>query len=365
MSYNNIANDIIKNIGGWENVSSLSHCMTRLRFVLKDESITNDKNIENIEGVMGLSKQGGQYQVIIGPHVKKVYDCINKESEVEDSISEVETKNITEKKQSVINNLLKLITKVFTPLLPVIAGIGLINGILAIMMSINLTTTESTTYQVISSISQSIFYFFPVFIGACAANTFGMNQFVGMMIGAVMIHPNIIGMANIEGLTFLSIPMNVRDYTSTVFPVLAAVWACSKLDKVLRKYVPDVLQMILVGPIELLIIIPSTLIVIGPIMNSLSDGLANASLTLFNFSSVIFGFILGGAWPLIVAVGLHYGFLPIIMNNFSKLGYEPMSATLTANGWAVTGALLAFAIYSKIKIKNRLVTQQLFQISLE
>lgn len=345
--YDKLASDIVRLVGGKENIGSVSHCMTRLRFILKDEGKSDTKALKQLQGVSGVVQQGGQYQVIIGTAVPKVHEAVVKQTGI--SASGSDTKKEEGKKEGWVAEFFKMLTKIFIPLLPALAGIGLIRGVLAILTTAGVLTVEDGTYIVLYSVAQCLFYFMPVFLGSTAGKAFGLNPVIGMMIGASMVYPDIINAVGVEGFTFIGLPMEIQNYTSTVLPIIVAVWFASKLDKLCRKIIPEVAQLVMVAPIVLAITVPLTFFIIGPVMNAVSGALSGASLWLYNVSPILCGTVLGGLWPVIVMLGLHHGFTAIFINNLTTLGYEPLLGPLAANNWALTGTLLGFGMRTKQK----------------
>ena len=346
--YNKLAEEIVACIGGTENIVALKHCITRLRFTLQDENKAETEKIKKIEGVAGVVQQAGTYQIVIGSDVAHAYDAVCNIAHIKEQEDSVDTTDDNEK-QKLSARFFRMLTKIFIPLLPALAGIGLIRGLLSILVTTGALTADSGTYVVLYAIAQCLFYFMPIFLGYTAGKAFGMNPVIGMMIGASMIYPDIIAVAGAEGFTFLKLPMHVENYTSTVLPILVATFVGSKLEKIVKKIIPEVIQLVFVAPIVLIITVPATLFVIGPVMNLVGGFLSAASMALYNFNPTICGFILGAIYPVVVLLGLHHGFTAVFINNLTTLGYEPLLGLLGAISWALTGTLLGFGVRTKQK----------------
>ncbi len=345
MKYEKLAKDIIANVGGKENVNSLTHCVTRLRFKLKDESKANTEVLKNMEGVVTVVKSGGQYQVVIGNHVPDVYADVALIGGFGNSSEEE-----TQEKLSPLNAFIDIISGVFQPILGVLCATGMIKGLNAILIATKLLEDTSSTYMVLNAIGDCLFYFFPIFLGFTAAKKFKLNQFLGMAIGASLVYPSIIGVAG-QTIKFLGIPMvmPMSGYSSTVIPIILAVYVASKVEKLFKKIIPDVVKAFLVPFFTLLIVVPVTFMAIGPVATWASNLLGDVTLSIYNFSPVVAGLFLGGFWQVFVMFGLHWGLVPIAMNNLAVLGGDPVLATTVAVCFAQTGVVMAIMAKTKDK----------------
>lgn len=352
MNYENLAKEILVKIGGKENVGNVTHCVTRLRFELKDSSIPNQNEIEKIDGVMKVIHSGGQYQIVIG---NKVADVFKEVSVVLGDTFSTSTSQATEEKLSFKDKFTKMIVGIFTPALGVMAGTGMLKGILSILLITKVLSDSSGTYKVLYAISDTLFYFFPVFLGAASAKYFKMNQYFGMAIGACMLYPSLIESASKnEVITFLKIPMHILNYSSTVFPVIVATWFASKVEKIAEKYSHSSVKLFLVPMLVLVVTMPLTFFIIGPVMTSLSNLLSKVIMTAYNFSPILGGLVLGGPWILIVLFGLHWAFIPIFITDIVTNGSSLILGLLTANMFAMAGAAFGIAIGSKNKKEREL-----------
>lgn len=349
MNHKQVATDVLTAVGGKENVISVIHCMTRLRFKLKDATIPNKEEVEKIEGVISVVEKGGQYQVVIGNQVSNVFKEVIKitgeQTEVVDENGE---------KGSLFDQFTSMISNIFAPVLGVMAGTGILKGILSICIVSGILASDSGTYKILYSISDTLIYFFPIFLGASAAKYFKMNQYLGMAIGAAMLYPTIIEMASSgEALNFLGLPMNLINYSSSVFPVIVAVWLGSKLEKALDKVTPQGFKFFFVPLGVLVTILPLTYFLVGPALTFVSKLLSNGTMAVYNFNPILGGIALGGPWILIVMFGLHWAFIPVFINNMVTMGSDSSLALLTANQFAMAGATVAIALKTRdMKLKN-------------
>lgn len=345
MKYEQLAKDIIKNVGGKENVNNLTHCVTRLRFKLKDESKANTEVLKNMDGVVTVVKSGGQYQVVIGNHVPDVYADVVKIAGIatEDSGDE-------EQKMKPFDRFIDIISGVFQPTLGVLCATGMIKGLNAILIALGVLSATDSTYIILNAIGDCLFNFFPIFLGFTAAKKFKMNQFTGMAIGAAMVYPAITSLSGTT-VTFLGIPvvMPTSSYQSTVIPIILAVFIASKVEKVFKKIIPDVVKTFLVPFMTLLIVVPVTFMAIGPVATWASNILGDVTLAVYNFNPVVAGLFIAGFWQVFVMFGLHWGLIPLAMNNLAVLGYDPLLATSVAVCFAQTGVVMAILAKTKNK----------------
>jgi beta-glucoside PTS system EIICBA component len=354
MDFTSLAKQVISEIGGKDNVKSVTHCMTRLRFVLKDNKLANTNNIKQIKGVLGTAISGGQYQVIIGPQVGKAYEKVTDILGIHGDI-EVPDEANGEEKVGLFNRFFKLISGIIFPVMGVMAAVGIVKGLLAILTSFKILSTESGTYQILYAFADGFFYFLPIILGMSAANKFKSNPYVAATIGAALVYPNIVTVYN-EGanLSFLKIPVVLTSYGNSVFPIIAAVAFAAWLEKKIQNKVPASVKLFGAPLIVLTITVPLTFLVIGPVMTFISGILASGSQAIYAFSPVITGVILGAFWQLVVIFGLHYAFIPILINNISTMGADPINAILNVTLFALAGSAIGFGLRQKDKEKRSL-----------
>lgn len=346
--YTQLAKEVVAAVGGKENIVNVTNCMTRLRFVLKDDSIPDKDKVAGIKGVKGVMNQGGQYQVIIGTHVSEVVKDVRREAQIsgEGSINKEDMKLI--KKDSLWNRFFKTISGCIMPMLgPMIAG-GIIKGILVILVTAGILTKTDGTYLVLYAAGDAILYFMPVIVGFTCGKVFDCNPYVTAVIGAAFLYPDLVSAVSAEGgITFLKIPVAAASYTNTFLPIVLASFVASKLEKLAKKFIPSMLQLMLVPTFVLAVTVPLSWIVIGPIMNTVSSWLSKGVFGIFGMSPLLGGTLLGAFWQLVVLLGLHAAFIPILMNNLFSQGYDPVNAVLGLTVWALAGVTLGYALKNK------------------
>lgn len=357
MKYEQLAKDIVQNVGGKENVNSVVHCITRLRFKLKDESKANTDVIKNMEGVVTVMKSGGQYQVVIGNHVPDVYKAVVDVGGF-NSQSPVDADEGDNQKSSFID----IISSIFTPVLGVLAATGMIKGLVALFVALGWLQNTTGTYHILNAIGDSLFYFFPIFLGYTAITKFGGNKFIGMAIGASLVYPTLTTLTTGDPITtlfsgsvfqspiyitFLGIPVILMSYASSVIPIILAAYFGAKVEKFFKKVIPDVVKAFVVPFLTLLIVVPLTFLVIGPIATWAGVLLGQATLWLYNLSPMIAGLFVGGLWQVFVIFGLHWGLVPIAINNLTVHGADPVLGTMFAASFAQIGAVLAVWLRTK------------------
>ena len=346
--YTQLAKEVVAAVGGKENIVNVTNCMTRLRFVLKDDSIPDKDKVAGIKGVKGVMNQGGQYQVIIGTHVSEVVKDVRREAQIsgEGSINKEDMKLI--KKDSLWNRFFKTISGCIMPMLgPMIAG-GIIKGILVILVTAGILTKTDGTYLVLYAAGDAILYFMPVIVGFTCGKVFDCNPYVTAVIGAAFLYPDLVSAVSAEGgITFLKIPVAAASYTNTFLPIVLASFVASKLEKLAKKFIPSMLQLMLVPTFVLEVTVPLSWIVIGPVMNTVSSWLSKGVFGIFGMSPLLGGTLLGAFWQLVVLLGLHAAFIPILMNNLFSQGYDPVNAVLGLTVWALAGVTLGYALKNK------------------
>lgn len=353
--YPQFAAELVAAVGGKENIVSVTNCMTRLRFVLKDETIVKDDDVKKIKGVMGVVHGGGQYQIPIGTYVSDLCPEVKKlvgegaSSTMADSKAKAESMRVVSK-DSWFNRFFKILSGCIMPSIGPMAAGGIIKGVLTILTTVGVLASTDGTYQILYAVADALMYFFPIIIGFSAGKVFEMNPYTAAVIGAAMLYPDLAAYASSETpLTFLMIPVTMRDYSQTVLPIILAVYVASKIEKLAKKYIPQMLQLMFVPTVVLAVTFPITLLVVGPVMTWLSNLLANGINGLFNAAPAICGLVLGAFWQLFVMMGIHAAMIPIIINNLTTLGYCPVNAVLGLTVWALAGVSLGFALRVKDK----------------
>ncbi|MFC6465002.1 PTS transporter subunit EIIC [Marinilactibacillus sp. GCM10026970] len=351
MDYKKMAQEVLDEIGGPENVSNMTHCATRLRLNLKDTSIVDDKAVKNIEGVVNVVNKAGQYQLLIGTEVPKLYDEFENLIKGNGNIS---TDASNGESGSIISNIFSAISAIFAPLLPALAGSGILRGLLILGVQLGLISENSGTYSIMFVASMSVFYFLPVLLAFTSARRFGASPYLSALIGAALIHPDFIGLMGDAGngvvTDFFGVPVVLMNYNSTVVPIILSIWAFSYLYKFLDKHIPDTLKLVIIPLISLGIMIPLTVIVIGPIGVYSGEAVAGMVNWLIERSSILTGIVIGGGWSVLVSLGIHWAVNPIMINNVSTYGFDYIVPFTFACNFAVIGTTIG--IYFKAKDKK-------------
>ena len=361
MDYNKIAQDILDNVGGKANVKQVTHCFTRLRFILKDESLAKKETVEHLEGVISVVVSGGQFQVVCGAKVTKIYDAtvaILGDAVAGGSVDE----QVPDQKQPLGNLILQKITEIFTPLVPAIAAAGLIKGLLAAFAKVPGFDTANSTYIIMNTASNVIFYFMPVFLAYTASKALKCSSVVAMMLGGFICHPTIDALvqdvatkSTIFGLPVIKMAFTVGEsskvfaYTESVIPILLGVIVLYFLEKFLKKVIPEILQLILVPGLSLIIMVPVMLTVVGPVgiyVGYIIQFLYNA---LYGFSPVLGGIIVGGRWGVCVIFGAHRALLPIGLNDVALTGTNTLMCFAGSANFSQAGAALGVMLKTKSK----------------
>jgi len=360
MKYEQLAKDIIKNVGGKENINSVSHCVTRLRFRLKDESKANKEALESNDGVVTVRQSAGQYQVVIGNHVPEVYKAVIAESGIE-SQKQVEEE---EEKKGLFNSFVDIISNIFIPILPLLMATGIIKGFNSLFVALGWLENTSGTYQLLNVIGDGFFTFLPIFLGYTAMKKFGGTPFLGMAIAAALVHPSLIGISEGETImtlfsgtvlespvqiTFLGIPVILMSYTSSVVPIIFATYFASKLERWFTSITPSVIKSFFVPFLTLLVIVPLTFLIIGPIATWIAQSIGAGVSAVYEFTPLVAGLVIGGFWQVLVIFGVHWGIIPIYYNNLAVQGSDMLIAMTFAASFAQAGAVLGVWIKTRNK----------------
>lgn len=349
MDYKDLAKNIIKDVGGKENVLSLTHCATRLRFNLKDDSKANTDKLKNTAGVMGVVNKGGQYQVVIGSDVANVFRAIN---DIGSFDGNIEGKEEDDNRNPVVK-VLDTIAGIFTPIIPAITGAGMLKAVMALLVTFKVIDTTSQTYGILNFMADAAFYFLPFLLANSAAKKFKCNPYIAMTIAAVLLHPNFISMVNTAkeggtGISFLGLPITLASYSSSVIPIILGVWLMSYVEPLADKISPKPIKFFTKPLITLVITGITTLIVLGPIGIICGDGIATAIEFLNKYARWLVPLIVGTFSPLLVMTGMHYGLIPIGINNIATAGFDTVVGPgMLASNIAQGGASLAVACKTK------------------
>lgn len=345
INYKITAQELVKELGGNENIVNAAHCATRLRFVLKDESNINTDRIRKIPGVITTVQAGGQYQVVIGNHVKDAFDAVMELVTIEEAAEN------SDQKVSVFSRMIDVISSIFAPFLYTLAACGILQGILGIFVALNAIDTAGGTYQILNFISWTAFTFLPVLISVTAAKKFGMNQYTAIVIACALVCPDYLNMVKAgEPVAFLGIPVQLLSYTSSVIPIILSVWVASYVQKFFDKYLPIVVRNLFSPMFTITIMVPLTLLAFGPVGNTIGGAIGGAYNFLYGLSPVVAGLIVGGFWEVLVIFGVHWGITPVTVGNYASLGYDTFTGLQASAVFAQAGA--AFGVFLKTRDKE-------------
>ena len=377
------ARDIIAGIGGADNVKSVIRCITRVRCYLKDESLADDEAVSGTDGVIDVAKAGGQYQVVIGAEVGDVYDAIVAQlpglggGEV-DSEAEAAPRPTTAVGwiKFGFSSLIGVITGSMIPVIGVLAASGILKGILALLVQFKVVADSSDTYQIISAMADSMFYFLPIIIGFTAARRLGSDPIVVAIIGGVLAYPSLAHMANpdyivkadnpagyespyhvvaqlgntIFNTDFFGIPVSLPQtnaYAYSIFPIIVAAWLAARIEPYLKKWIPAVVRSIFAPLLEIFIVSTLVLVVFGPIVMFISGAIASGVNAILGFNHALAGLIIGGFYQCLVIFGLHWAVIPLISADLAQTGSSPLNAIVSATMIAQGGG--ALAIWLKVR----------------
>ena len=351
--YTELAEDILKHVGGKENVNSLKHCVTRLRFDLKDESKADDDYLKNRDGVVTVVKAGGQYQVVIGNHVPDVYAEVLQVGGLPAGGS-LDIDEGDAPKGNLFDRFVSLVSSIFQPFLGPLAAAGIIKGIVAIMAACGLSAATSPMYVIFNAAGDGFFQFLPILIALTSARRFKVNEFTAIAIAAALVYPDIAtlvtalqkaGQGHVLGVIPFALPAG--GYLSTVMPSILAVWVASYIQKFFTKITPDVIKVFVVPFFTLLITVPLTFLVVGPVANTFSDGLTSLFQAIMNFSPIVFGLILGILWQVLVMFGMHWALVPLAILDVATNGSSTILSAAILPCFTQTGVLGAIMLKTK------------------
>lgn len=354
MDYENTAKKILQRVGGKDNVINLVHCMTRLRFTLKDESIVDDEAVKKTKGVMGIMKKGGQYQIIIGNDVGNVFNELNKFGNFSNEVKEVPAKS--NEKKNIFTMLMDTISGIMAPVIPAIIGAAMIKVLLTLLPMIGVLSTNGQTYQLLSVIGDGAFFFMPVLIAISASKKFGTNMYYAASIALIMLHPNLITLMNTahdagQTVKFLKyIPVTYASYSYSVIPIILAVYSLRYVERFVDKITPVVTKNFLKPMLVVLIEAPIALIILGPLGAICGNGLSTVVYAIHDKLGFIAIGLVAGVYPFVVMAGMHHAFTPIKLGMIATTGYENFICIgeLCSN-MAQGAASLAVALRSKNK----------------
>ncbi|MDT2499281.1 beta-glucoside-specific PTS transporter subunit IIABC [Enterococcus avium] len=360
--YHDLAEKIIANVGGKENINSVTHCITRLRFKLKDEGKANEDVLKNMDGVVTIMKSGGQFQVVIGNHVPLVYADVLEVAGITGEATEEDAE-----KGNIFNRLIDLISGCFQPFLGALTACGMLKGFNALFLYLKLYEAGSGTDLFLTAAGDCIFYFMPVAIGLTAARKFKVADFTGIAIGMAMVYPTIQASALgtgkpimtlfantiLESPVFIKVfglPIIANNYTSSVVPVILVIWFASIIQRLAKRIIPEMVQTFLVPMFTILISVFFGFLIIGPIITFLTNILGSGFTALYEFSPILMSVTVGFFWQVLVIFGLHWSLIPLAMINLSTLGFDTILAASFSASFAQTAVVLA--MFFKLKDKK-------------
>ena len=346
--YDKLAVDIIKAVGGKENIVKASRCATRLRLVLKETTNEAKENVSNLTGVITVVESGGQFQVVIGTHVGKVFDKVASELNLDSNTIE------DEPKASILNRIIATMSAVFAPFIYILAAAGILQGCLILINMANPSFSSTGTYEVLSFMSWAPFTFLPIFIAITASKHFKCNAFIAVACCAALVSPTwaeiASRIANGESVRFLGISLAETTYTSSVLPPLFLVWILSYVERFVDKKLPEVIKSLFTPFICMIVMVPLTILVIGPLSDSLATGIANGYNYLYNLAPAVAAAVIGGLWQIVVIFGVHWGVTPMCLANYDLYGMDTFQAFQTMAVIAQAGAV--FGVFVKARNKQ-------------
>ena len=346
MKNKQLAESIIENVGGQENIVSLVHCATRLRFVLKDESKADAEIIKKQTGVITVVQSGGQFQVVIGNNVADVFNAIMDIT----SLNKTPAPQEAGPKKGIVSRLIDLVSSIFIPVLVVLVAGGILKGIVSLLQVCDIVQEKTPTFTFLNAIADAPFYYLPIILGFSAVKKFGGNPYVGMAIGGALVYPDITEMLGkaIELQTeFFNIPIKLIPYKSSVFPVILAAWFYSLLERNFNKIMHDSFKKFISPLLGITITVPLTFALIGPVVAFLCNIVASGIIYVYELNSVIASMILAGLWQIMVVFGIHWGLVPFAINNITVYQQDFMLPILFPAVFAQVGAVLAVMMRSK------------------
>ena len=356
------AADIIAGIGGPDNVRSVLHCITRVRFYLKDESLADDEAVADLDGVIDVAKAGGQYQVVIGPDVVDVYDAVVAQLPDVGAGEQDADVELVERPTTLwgwgklgFSSLIGVITGSMIPVVGMLAASGILKGLLALLMQYEVVTEASNTYHFIDAMSSSMFFFLPIIVGFTAAKRLGADPIVVAIIGGVLCYPSVVDMSKntddvitvgrtVFNADFFGIPVSLpagNAYAYSIFPIIVGAWLASKIEPWLKKTLPAVIRPIFGPLIEIFVVSALILLVFGPVVMLVSGGIATVINAVLSFNYTLAGLLIGGFYQCLVIFGLHWAVIPIISSELASPGYSHLNAIVSATMIAQGGGALA------------------------
>lgn len=343
MDFAKTAKEILAYVGGRENVSHVIHCATRLRFNLKDSSLADVEKIKALPGVFGVVDKAGQFQIIIGNDVPKVYKELVKIGDFKDSTEPDEGK-----KKLGISAFFELISGIFVPVIPAITGCGLLKAFLTLLVTFNMISPESQTYYIFEFVGDTGFYFLPVFLAYTAAVKFKCSPYLAMALGGMLLHPKYSALVSAGDPVFLmGLPVTLAKYSSSVFPIILIVWVLSYVQRFWDKVVPKQVKLVFVPLLTMAVMTPITFVAVGPLGNIIGNFLAAGITFIDSKASWVLPLFMGTMTPLMVMTGMHYSMMPVSFAQMAAMGYQTLSPGMLCSNMAQSAASFCVGIKAK------------------
>lgn len=353
--YSNLIENAVPLLGGADNISFFTHCVTRLRFIPKDHSRVDLDAIKELKGVVGAQWSGEQLQIIVGQEVGNIYKEINNKYHLADSVED----NSPSKKGFSVSSILDGISGTMGPLIPMLIGLGLIKILTILLTTFNVVSPDNNTYKILYYVGESGYYFLPILVGATAARKFGANMSLGMTVGAMLVFPGFIEAVGAgDAITFLGLPVYAGSYAYSIFPVLMGVYVLSVVEKTINKYTPELLKSILVPFLSILIMVPLMFIIIAPAGAYIGKYLTAIIMWFYGIGGFVSVAITAAIMPFIIMTGMHAAFTPFLIDSMSTYGYEPIifTALFIANINQGVAALGVFFKSKNVELKSTAVS---------
>ena len=351
MDFEKTAEQIYDNIGGNNNIQTYTHCATRLRLTLKDDEQADAEKIKALDGVINVVKQGGQFQVIIGNDVKYVYQAF--QNLAGDTTNNSEDDQPGKSNKSIVGRVLDTIAGIFIPLVPALAGSGMIKALLTILVLFGWIDNTGQSYKILYFMSDAVFYFLPILLAHSASVKFKTNPYVSLTVGGILLHPTFVNMVaeatqNNGHISLFNLPITLTNYGSSVIPIILVIWFMSYIEPLMDRIVPKVMRIFATPMLTLLIVAPVALVVLGPLGTILGDGLANIVGWMNNYVGWLTPMLMGAFTPFLVMTGMHYAMISVGINSLAKTGMDTVAGPgMLVSNLAQGGAVLALALRTK------------------
>jgi beta-glucoside PTS system EIICBA component len=351
VDYRSLAGDILQGVGGETNIASATHCATRLRLKLRDDAKADTAAIEKLPGVITVMKAGGQYQVVIGNDVPTVYAELGKITKLtgDDAAADEEPAQ----HGNIFNRFIDMISSIFSPVIWPLAAAGLLKAFLSLATQLGWLDPASQTNVILAATADALFYFLPIFLAVTAAKRFKANQFTSMAIGGALVYPSIVALAaQAEPVSFMGLPMVMMNYTSSVIPIIVAVWLQGYLERFLTRVLPSAIRNFTTPLLTLVVMVPLVLMTVGPVTTLAAQGLSAGITAAFAFAPWLAGAIMGGFWQVFVLFGLHWGLVPGMLNEIATQGHSLLMGPLLPAVLAQAAATLAVMFRTRNKARR-------------